>query len=70
MRIMKLRAVLILVIIGLAIIPVYYLNRWLQKVMLPRRSAGRFFLFVFANFLLVIVYTILIVGVVVRLFGK
>jgi hypothetical protein len=63
---MKFRSLLILLILALALIPVYYLNRWLQRVVRPRDSAGRFFLFLIANFLLVIVYTVLIVGVVLR----
>ena len=63
---MKYRSLLILLILVLALIPVYYLNRWLQRVVRPRDSAGRFFLFLIANFLLVIVYTVLIVGVVLR----
>jgi hypothetical protein len=63
---MKFRSLLILLILVLALIPVYYLNQWLQRVVRPRDSAGRFFLFLFTNFLLVIVYTVLIVGVVLR----
>jgi hypothetical protein len=66
---MKLRSLLILLSIALAMIPVYYLNRWLQRVMRPRDSAGRFFLFILANFLLIVVYTVLLVGIAVRLFG-
>jgi hypothetical protein len=61
---------LILLVLILSMVPVYYLNRWLQRVMRPRENAGRFFLFLFANFVLVIVYTVLVVGVVVRLFGR
>lgn len=67
---MKLRSLLILLSIVLAMVPLYYLNRWLQRVIRPRESPGKFFLFVFANFLLVVVYTVFIVGVVVRLFGR
>ena len=67
---MRLRALLILVVLILAMVPAYYLNRWLQRVMRPRENAGRFFLFLFANFVLIVVYTVLIVGVVVRLFGR
>jgi len=55
--------------IVVAMVPMYYLNRWLLRVIRPRESAGRFFLFVFANFLLVVVYTVFIVGLAVRLFG-
>ena len=67
---MRLRALLILLVLILAMVPAYYLNRWLQRVMRPRENAGRFFLFLFANFVLIVVYTVLIVGVVVRLFGR
>jgi hypothetical protein len=62
----KLRSLLILLIIALALIPVYYFNRWLQRVLRPKESAGRFFLFLFVNFLMIVVYTVLIVGVVLR----
>jgi len=62
----KFRSLLILLIIALALIPVYYFNRWLQRVFRPKDSAGRFFLFLFVNFLMIVVYTVLMVGVVVR----
>jgi hypothetical protein len=67
---MKLRSLLILLALILAMVPAYYLYRWLQQVLRPRENAGRFFLFLFANFVLIIVYTVLVVGVVVRLFGR
>ena len=65
---MKGRALLIMLILLLALVPVFYLNRWLQLVLKPREGAGRFFLFLFVNFLLIIVYTILVVGIVLRVF--
>jgi len=65
---MRVRSLLIFLIILLAIVPIYYFNRWMQRAMRPRESAGRFFLFIFANFILVIVYTVLVVGLIVRLF--
>ncbi len=67
---MRLRSLLILLVIVIALIPFYYLNRWLKQVIRPRDAADRFFLFIFANFLLVVVYTVLMVGLVVRLFGR
>jgi len=67
---MRLRSLVILLIIIAALVPFYYLNRWLQRVIRPREAAVRFFLFIFANFLLIIIYTVLIVGIVVRLFGQ
>jgi hypothetical protein len=62
----KFRSLLILLIIALALIPVYYFNRWLHRVLRPKDSAGRFFIFLFVNFLMIVVYTVLMVGVVVR----
>lgn len=67
---MRLRSLLILLILILSMVPVYYLNRWLQRVVRPRENAGRFFLFLLTNFVLVIVYTVLVVGIVVRMFGR
>ena len=67
---MRLRSLLILLALVVAMIPAYYLNRWLQRVIRPRENAGRFFLFLLANFVLIIVYTVLVVGVAVRLFGR
>ena len=65
---MRVRALLIFFIILLALVPIYYINRALNKVIRPREAAGRFFLFLFANFLLIVVYTLSIVALVVRLF--
>jgi hypothetical protein len=65
---MKSRSLLIFLVIVLSLIPVFYFYRWMQRVMRPRESAGRFFLFIFSNFLLVVVYTILIIGLIVKLF--
>ena len=65
---MKQRSLLILLVLVLAMIPMYYVNRWLQHMMQPRDNAGRFFLFVFVNFVLIIVYVLLVVGLIVRIF--
>jgi hypothetical protein len=65
---MKLRALLILLVLVVAMLPVYYMNRWMRRVMRPRESAGRLFLFLLANFVLIIVYTMLLVGMIVRIF--
>jgi hypothetical protein len=65
---MKLRAILILLVLVLAMVPIYFINRWMRKVMNPRENAGRLFLFILTNFVLIIVYTMLVVGVIVRIF--
>jgi hypothetical protein len=65
---MRVRSLVILLILLLSLLPAYYLNRYLQRVLRPRDSAGRLFLFLLANFVFVIVYTVLIVGVIIRVF--
>ena len=65
---MKRRALLIWVVIVAALVPLYYINRYLNKLIRPREAAGRFFLYFFANFLLIVVYTVTIVALIVRLF--
>jgi hypothetical protein len=65
---MRGRSLLILLLLLLALLPMFYLNRWLQQAMRPRDNAGRFFLFLFVNFVLIIVYTVFVVGLVVRIF--
>ncbi|HEV2480141.1 MAG TPA: hypothetical protein VGS79_10750 [Puia sp.] len=67
---MRLRSLSILLVLILSMVPAYYLNRWLQRIIRPRENAARFFLFLIANFVLIIVYTVLVVGVAVRLFGR
>jgi hypothetical protein len=65
---MKLRALLILLLLILAIVPIYYVNRWMKEFIRPRESAARFLLFLFAVFAMIVVYTILVVGIIVRVF--
>jgi hypothetical protein len=65
---MKLRALLILLLLILAIVPIYYFNRWMKRVVRPRENAGRFFLFLIASFVMIVVYTMLVVGMIVRIF--
>ena len=62
---MKIRAVLLLIVL---LVPVYYLVRWMRRAMNPSESAGRLFLFLLAIFVTIVVYTMLVVGVIVRVF--
>lgn len=50
------------------LVPAFYVYRGLMRWIRPRESAPRFFLFILANFLLVVVYTMTMVAVIVRLF--
>lgn len=65
---MKLRGLLILLVLALAMVPIYFVNHWLRKVMNPRENAERLFLFILTNLVLIIVYTMLVVGMIVRIF--
>ena len=65
---MKVRALFILLVLVAAMVPVYFFNRWLQRVIRPRENAGRLFIFMLTNFVVVIVYTMLVVGMIVRIF--
>lgn len=65
---MKVRAILILLVLVAAVVPYYYLNSWLQRVIGPRENAGKLFLFLFANFILIVVYTGLVIGLIAKLF--
>jgi hypothetical protein len=65
---MKLRSLLILLLLILAIVPIYYFNGWMRRVLKPRENAGRFFLFLLASFVMIVVYTMLVVGMIVRIF--
>ena len=67
---MKGRQLLILLIILLSLVGVFYANKGLQRVIRPRDSAGRFFLYFLANFLLVVVCIVTVVAVIVKLFPR
>lgn len=66
---MRGKSLLILLLLLVALVPMYYCNRWLQRVMRPRDNAGRFFIFLFANFVLIISYTVLITGLLLKIFA-
>ena len=65
---MRLRLLLILLVLIVAVVPVVFINRWMKGVIKPKESAGRLFLFILATFVMVIVYTMLVVGMIVRIF--
>jgi hypothetical protein len=65
---MKLRSLTILVLLLLSLLPAYFIYGYLQRSMRPRQSPARLFLFLLTNFVLVLVYTMFIVGLIVKLF--
>jgi len=67
---MKGRSLLIFLIILLSLAGVYYASKGLQRVIRPRDSAGRFFLYFLANFLLVLLSIVSVVAIVVKIFPR
>jgi hypothetical protein len=65
---MKFKAVIILLIIIFSLIPAYMMYKYLQKVMRPKESMRLFFLWLLTNFILIFVYTFLIVFLIRLLF--
>lgn len=65
---MKGKAFLILFIILISLFPVYFLNKYFQKVIQPRKSFARLMLYLFSGFALVFVYTFLVVFVIKKIF--
>ncbi|HET6255624.1 MAG TPA: hypothetical protein VFE32_16225 [Puia sp.] len=65
---MKLRSLLILLVLIVAVVPMYYMHRWMKGVMKPKENAGRLFIFMLATFVLIVIYTMLVIGLIVRLF--
>jgi hypothetical protein len=65
---MKLKALAILFIILASLIPVYFLNKNLQKIIRPRESLGRLFFYLLLGFAIVFVYTFLVVFIIKKLF--
>ncbi|MDR3714934.1 MAG: hypothetical protein P4L51_19145 [Puia sp.] len=65
---MKFRSLAIFLIIGLLLVPAWLLLKFMQRVIQPRQSPARLFLYFMGCFLLVVVYTIFLVGLVTRLF--
>ena len=65
---MKLRAQIILLVLLVSLVPAYYFSRYLQHVLRPRESAGRFFLFMLVSFIFGVIYLVLLVGMIVRIF--
>ncbi len=65
---MKLKALLILAIIIISLLPLYLLYQYLQRVMRPRDSLRRFLLWLLTMFGLIFGYTFLVVLLIKVLF--
>jgi hypothetical protein len=67
---MKLQRLLVVLLILLSLIPIAYMNQWLQRVIQPRRSFIQLMLYVLASLILVFVYSFLLVWIITYLFPK
>ena len=65
---MKTRYLLIFLLILISIVPAYYINGYLQRVIKPRQSLFQLLLYFLSGFVLVFVYTNLIVRIILWLF--
>jgi RsiW-degrading membrane proteinase PrsW (M82 family) len=65
---MKLKALVILFIIIISMIPVYLFNKYLQKKIRPRESFVRLFGYLLLGFALVFIYTFLVVLIIKEIF--
>ncbi|TMI73248.1 MAG: hypothetical protein E6H09_07550 [Bacteroidetes bacterium] len=64
----KLKSIVVIVIILVSLIPLYWINAYLQKKMKPRQSFGRLFSFLLLALFLMFAYTFLIVTIIRKLF--
>jgi hypothetical protein len=64
------KTILVLFFILLALIPAYILNQFLQKVIRPRESLGRLFLYLISGVLTVFVFVAVLVFLIKLLFPE
>lgn len=63
------KLLLILFLFG-SMIPAWYINRWLQKVIKPREAFWRLMVYLLLAFLLVFAYSFTVVLIISRLFPR
>jgi hypothetical protein len=59
---------LIFFLILASVIPIYFINRWLRRLIMPRKSFVRMFLYFLVVLELLFIYTFLFVSVISKLF--
>lgn len=65
---MRLKGILITLIILVSLIPAWHLNKFLQKIIQPRKSFAQLIFYMLVCFALVFFYTFLITVVIFKLF--
>jgi hypothetical protein len=62
------KKILVLLFILASLVPIFYLNKWLQSLIVPRQSLARLAIYIFVVLELVFIYTYLLVIIIARLF--
>lgn len=60
--------ILILFFILVSLVPVFFINKWLQNLVLPRKSLARLLLYFLVVLELIFIYTYLLVQLIAKLF--
>lgn len=60
--------ILVLLFIVFSLIPLFFINKWLQNLVMPRKSFGRLVLYFLVVLEVVFMYTYLLVTVLANLF--
>jgi len=67
---MKWKAVVILLIILVSLIPAYSINKYLQKTLRPGESLSKLLFYLLTSMLLVFIYSFLLVFIIKSIFPK
>lgn len=67
---MKGKATIILLIIIVSLVPLYLLNKYLEKIIKPKESFGKLFLYLFAMLVLIFGYTFLLVFTIKKIYPE
>jgi hypothetical protein len=60
--------IIILLFILFSLVPVFFVNKWLQKLIIPRKSLARLVLYFLVVLELIVIYTYVLVIAVANLF--
>jgi hypothetical protein len=64
----RLQRLAIILLILLSLLPAFYFNRWLKRVIDPKRSFGRFLAYLAVSLAFVFLYTFSIAMIIFRVF--
>jgi hypothetical protein len=65
---MRWKAIVIFLIVLVSLVPAYFINKYLQKILRPRESLSRLLFYLVSGMLLVFIYTLLLVLLIKLIF--